>query len=199
MTIKQITLLTIFSLTLLQCHARITPTPLPPLTTDSERFTLEYPLVGNDNIFVYRNASETADILSSGTGIVFIGFKECTWCQQYAVFLHEVAKEMEFEKIYYYDIREDRQNNNENYQRIIRILSGQLQYDDEGQQRVYVPDLTIVVGGRKLFRDYETSKETFDYSTPQEYWNEERVDALKERFRTGMKFINPNPSPCTAC
>jgi len=46
-------------------------------------------LVGNDNILVYRNAGEAADILEKGRGIVFIGFKECPWCQQYAVYLHD--------------------------------------------------------------------------------------------------------------
>jgi len=30
--------------------------------SDSERFALEYPLVGKDNIFVYRNASGALDL-----------------------------------------------------------------------------------------------------------------------------------------
>ncbi|MDR2136097.1 MAG: hypothetical protein LBO76_05725, partial [Treponema sp.] len=62
--------------------------------SDSERFALEYPLVGNDNIFIYKNAGEAADILANGRGIVFMGFKECPWCQLYAVFLHDAAREM---------------------------------------------------------------------------------------------------------
>ena len=91
--------------------------------SDSERFVLEYPLVGGGNIFVYRNADETADILANGRGIVFIGFKECPWCQLYAVFLHAVALEMEIDTIYYCDIKEDRESNSESYRRIVGILS----------------------------------------------------------------------------
>jgi len=167
---------------------------------DSERFALEYPSVGNDNIFVYRNASETADILENGRGIVFMGFKECPWCQFYAVFLHDVARELEVEKIYYFDVKEDRQSNSENYRRILDILSGQLQYDDEGHSRVYVPDVTIVSRGRIIVHDYETSKETLGYSTPQEYWNDERVNALKERLRAGIKVLNQIINrPCNIC
>jgi predicted bacteriocin transport accessory protein len=181
---------------LIQCNGKVARKE----PGDSERFALEYPMVGNGNIFVYRNASETADILANGRGIVFMGFKECPWCQQYAVFLHDVAREMEVEKIYYFDVKEDRQNNSENYRRILDILSGQLQYDDEGHPRVYVPDVTVVSRGRIIVHDYETSKETLGYSTPQEYWNDERINTLKERLRTGIKVLNQIISrPCNIC
>ena len=167
--------------------------------SDSERFALEYPLVGSDNIFVYRNAAETADILANGRGIVFIGFKECPWCQLYAVFLHDVALEMGIETIYYCDIREDRENNSESYQRIVSILPGYLQYDDEGRPRVYVPDVSIVSRGRIITRDYETSKDTLGYTTPEEYWNEERVHALKERLRAGIDILIQISRICLPC
>ena len=157
---------------------------------NSQRFALEYPMVGSDNVFVYRNAEETANILANGTGIVFMGFKECSWCQAYAVFLNDVALEMGIETIFYCDIREDRENNTESYQRIVSILAGHLQYDDEGRPRVYVPDLTIVNGGHIMFRDYETSKDTLGYRTPAEYWNEERVNSLKDRLRAGFRNFN---------
>jgi predicted bacteriocin transport accessory protein len=169
-------------------------------TSDSGRFALEYPLVGKDNIFIYRNASETADILANGRGIVFIGFKECPWCQFYAVMLHDIARETEFDKIYYCDIREDRQRNSKDYQRIVGILAGHLQYDDEGRPRVYVPDVSIVSRGRLITHDFETSKETSGYDTPEEYWSDEKVNALKERLRKGMGILNEIISrSCESC
>jgi len=179
---------------LLQCHGKGNQ------ISDSERFALEYPLVGADNIFVYRNADETADILEKGRGIVFIGFKECPWCQLYAVFLHDVALETGIDKIFYCDIQEDRESNSESYRRIADILSGRLQYDDEGRPRVYVPDVSIVSRGRIIARDFETSKETLGYNTPQEYWNDERVNALKERLRAGIGILQQIISySCNAC
>jgi hypothetical protein len=157
--------------------------------SDSERFALEYPLAGSNNIFVYRNAGETADILAKGRGIVFIGFKDCPWCQAYAVYLQDAAREMEMDKIYYCDIKQDRESNSEDYRKIISVLEGYLQYDDEGRLRVYVPDVSIVSRGRIITHDFETSKETLGYSTPQEYWNDERVNALKERLRKGISIL----------
>jgi len=181
----KIILFAVFSCMFLQCYGKDSRKEL----SDSEKFALEYPLVGSGNIFVYRNASEAADILEKGRGIVFIGFKECPWCQQYAVFLHDVAQEMEVEKIFYCDIKEDREKNSESYQRIVDIFHGRLQYDDEGRPRVYVPDTAIVSRGRIITHDFETSKDTLGYETPQEYWNDERVNALKERLREGINIL----------
>ncbi|MCL2759931.1 MAG: hypothetical protein FWD22_06925, partial [Treponema sp.] len=163
---------------------------------DAEKFALEYPLVGSNNIFVYRTAEQTAEILERGTGVVFIGFKECSWCQLYVTFLHEAALEMEINRIFYCDIREDRQNNSESYQRIVGILDGLLQYDDEGKSRVYVPDVTIIESGKIIGRDFETSKYTLGYETAEEYWNEDRVNALKNRLKDGMSQLSKNCNDC---
>lgn len=174
----------------------------PQQITDSEKFALEYPLVGNDNIFVYRTAAETINILANGTGVVFMGFKECPWCQYYAMFLHDAARETGINKIFYCDIREDRQNNTDSYQRIVSIFSGSLQYDDEGRPRVYVPDLTVVNGGNITGRDFETSKETLGFSTPEEYWNDDRVISFKNRLKkiirdmNGNEAVNQSSEPC---
>jgi len=164
--------------------------------TDAEKFASEYPLVGSENVFVYRTAGQTAEILARGTGVVFIGFKECPWCQLYAVFLNDVARETEIKRIFYCDIREDREKNSESYRQIVDKLSGSLQYDDEGRPRVFVPDVTFVNSGTIIGRDYETSKDTLGYEIPEEYWNDERVSALKDRLAEGMKALNINCSPC---
>jgi len=167
---------------------------------DAERFALEYPLVGRDNIFVFRTAAQAADILGHGTGVVFMGIKDCPWCQQYAVFLNDVAREMKIDKIFYCDIGEDRQNNTDSYRKITGILSDFLQYDDEGRPKVYVPDLSIVTRGTITGHDFETSKETLGCSTPQEYWTGERINALKERLREGLKKSTIQISqPCNVC
>jgi len=164
--------------------------------SDSEKFALEYPLVGSGNVFVFRNAGEAADILANGTGVVFIGFKECPWCQVYAVYLNETAVEAGIDKIFYCDILEDRQNNTENYQRIMNLLSGTLQYDNEGRPRVYVPDVTIIDNGKIICRDYETSKDTLGYETPKEYWTDERAGALRKKLYDGMSQISRSCSQC---
>ena len=164
--------------------------------TDAEMFAADYPLVGPDNLFVYRNARETAAILANGSGIVFMGFKECPWCQYYAVYLNEAAREMGIKRIFYCDIREDRQNNTAAYKRIVSILSNRLQYDDEGRERVFVPDVTILFNGRIIGRDYETSKETLGYKNPEEYWTRGRINSLKERLKKSIIGLIQSDDDC---
>jgi len=63
----KIVLIFISSLMLLQCHGKDGRKEADDSQmSDSERFAQEYPLVGGDNIFVYKNADETADILARG-------------------------------------------------------------------------------------------------------------------------------------
>ena len=84
-----------------------------------EKFSAEYHEVAKNNVFVYRNIDEIINILEKGTGIVYLGFPECKWCQRYTKYLNEVAMDMGISKIYYYNIREDRKLNTENYQKIV--------------------------------------------------------------------------------
>ena len=45
-------------------------------------------------------------------------------CQRYSVYLNEVAKANGASCNYYYNITDDRKNNTENYQKIVKLLSG---------------------------------------------------------------------------
>lgn len=156
--------------------------------SDAIRFRSEYPLVGEDNVFVYKNISEIADILESGTGAVFLGFPTCIWCQTYAAILHEAAVELGVEKIYYGNVRLDRQNNTSPYQRILRALKDYLELDSEGRPQMDLPDFSVVIDGVIIGHDNETSTE--DGSTPpHEYWTNARANALKLRLRAMLKEL----------
>jgi len=57
--------------------------------------------------------------------------------------------------------------------------------------------VSIVSRGRIILRDLP-SLETFGY-TPEEYWNETRVNALKDRLREGISILNQLDRPCNTC
>lgn len=165
--------------------------------TDAERFSEEYSDVPFDNVFVYRNIDEIINILEKGTGIVYLGFPECPWCQKYVVYLNEVAKKMGVEKIYYFNILEDRKNNTKEYQKIVSILSDYLDNDEEGDPRVFVPDVTFVVKGKIVGHDNETSQVTEEDGTPEEYWDKEKVSFLKTRLSGLINEVQGNS--CNSC
>ena len=165
--------------------------------SDGEKFSEEYTEIDSDNPFVYRSLSEINKILENGTGIVYLGFPECPWCQRYVVYLNDVAKDYELEKIYYANILEDRNNKTEDYQKTISLISDYLQYDEEGNKKIYVPSIIAVYKGEIVGFDDETSWDTKGFDTPDEYWDTDSINALKSRLEEMIAKVNNNI--CTDC
>lgn len=163
---------------------------------DNEKFANEYTEVGQNNVFVYRNADEIIKILEGGTGLVYLGFPECPWCQAYVPMLNEAAKEEGVEKIYYFNIREDRQENSKNYQKIVKIVKNYLMKDDEGNERIFVPDVYAVRDGKILSHNNETSVIDSDI-TPSAYWTTSKKTEIKSTFKTMINDVYSNV--CKTC
>ena len=165
--------------------------------TDAKKFAEEYTQVTDDNYFVYRTSEEIIKILDNGTGVVYLGFPECPWCQSYVKMLNEVADIEGLEKIYYLNILEDRKNNTEDYQKIVDILKEYLQYDDEGNKRIYVPAVIVVSKGEIVGFNDETSYDTKGLEKPEDYWNEEEISDLKNNLTDMISKVIDNR--CTDC
>lgn len=165
--------------------------------TDAQKFAKEYSTITEDNYFVYRTGEEIIKILEHGTGVVYLGFPECPWCQAYVPMLNEVADIEGLEKIYYYNILEDRKNNTDLYKRIVNITKDYLKYDEEGNERIYVPAVIIVLEGKIIGFDDETSYDTKGYELPEDYWTEEERKELKKKLTQPISEIIDNK--CTDC
>lgn len=160
--------------------------------TDAEKFAEEYSKISDDNVFVYASIDEILEVLDGGSGIVYLGFPECQWCGAYVPYLNDVAKSVGVNEILYYNIREDRSNNSENYQKIVELLDGYLTDDEEGNPRIYVPAVIFVNNGTIVGFDDETSLDTGGFTNPDDYWTEEEVNDLKSRLTSYMQS-------CTVC
>ena len=155
-----------------------------PEITDASKFADEYTEISEDNVFVYASVDEIIDTLENGNGVVYLGFPECQWCDAYVVYLNEVAKERGISEVYYYNIREDRSNNTDDYLKIVSLLEDYLEDDEEGNPRIYVPAVIFMNNGEIVGFDDETSLDTEGASTPSEYWTDEKVSALKDRLNS---------------
>jgi thiol-disulfide isomerase/thioredoxin len=149
--------------------------------TDAARFAADYPQTAADNLFTARSAEQAVSILEAGTGVVFFGFPECPWCQEMAPMIDDAAREAGLTKVFYVSIRQDRADNTPAYQELVAMLGDNLDFDDEGRPRIFVPDVTVVVGGEIVGHLNDTATYSGDL-TPAEYWTPELRADLASRF-----------------
>lgn len=161
-----------------------------PEITDASKFADEYTELTDDNVFVYASVDEIIDTLENGNGVVYLGFPECQWCQRYVVYLNDVAKENNVDKILYYNIKEDRSNNSDNYLKIVDLLKDYLQDDEDGNPRIYVPAIIFMNDGKIVGFDDETSLDTKGCSNADEYWTKDEIKDLKERLNEYIEKAN---------
>jgi len=121
----------------------------------TNRYT--YISIDDDNNIVYLTYDELVDFTSNGTGMLYFGRPGCPWCRILVPYLLEYAKEADI-NIYYYDIEQDRYENNEQYQHILRIFRGYLPADtvtqneddpdfNPGLKRMVLPQLFFMDNG----------------------------------------------------
>lgn len=168
-----------------------------PTISDGTKFSKEYTNITYDNPFIYKDINEIINILKHGTGVIYLGFPECPWCQAYTPMLNDVAKEVGVREIYYFNILNERKNNTDKYKEIVSVLSDYLQYDKEGNKRVYVPVVIAVNKGKIVGFDDETSLDTHNFKDPSLYWTDEEITDLKTKLRKILK--STLVKTCTNC
>lgn len=188
------------------------------ITNDSLKFKEEYEsLNGKDtgynqtyqtldiksyNPMLYSNYNEIFEILEKGTGIIYFGFPECPWCRNLVPVLVSSALESKVDKIYYLNIKEDRntltltkkgkikteKQGNENYLKLVDILKDYLPaYDglnDETIKRIYLPTVVFVKDGKVIglqesLESYQKRVENNPFDPMTEAEQKELLDIFK--------------------
>lgn len=166
---------------------------------DAKKFAKEYETVSEDNPFVYKSADEIIKIMKNGTGVVYLGYPECPWCMTYVKYLNEVANDVGIEKIYYCNTKKVKEESMDKYYELRDLLHGNLQYTDEGEEWIFVPNVSFHISGEIIGNDYETSKDTHGLRNPKEYWTKDEVKDLKEKLTKCMTRVKEASNICTDC
>ena len=154
-----------------------------------DKFSTEYNLVSENNVFNYSSLDEILDVLENKTGFVFFCTPESTWCNYYAANLNQVLIDNNINNVYYYNIRRDRDLNTIKYQRILDILSPYIFKDDSNNTKIYMPDLTVVKDGVIVAHDNETSLIASDIESSA-YWTNEKQSEFRNKITDYVKLIN---------
>lgn len=163
--------------------------PASPQPSDAARFKAAYSRVANDNRFVFASASEVLEKFESGSGLIFLGFQQCPWCQQLAPLVDDAAKAEGLDKIYYLDIRHARETNDDTYKKLVEKLKPHLRTDENGQPRVYVPDVTALKDGRVVGHFLQETTVDGEKATADTYWTEERRARAIEQLRRMIRAM----------
>ena len=157
---------------------------------DAIKFNKDFPSIEKDNVFKYINAVKAGDIVKNGKGIILFGHKNNEWVEYYVKLVNDVAKEVGIKKIYYYDVLDDRKNNNATYEDMINKLENYVYTNDVGKKEIYTPTLLVMNKGKVLLFDNDTNfiKGTI---TPDIYYNDynygEKYNELKTVFNEYLK------------
>lgn len=116
--------------------------------TDAIKFSKEYPSVSENNVYKYATFDNVIDTIKAGSGIIYLGFPTCPWCKEATPVLNEAAKNRDVKEILYYNFKDIRQNNTEEYQELVSLLEDYIGEDAEGNKRIGAPTVVFVQNGK---------------------------------------------------
>ena len=154
--------------------------------TDSERFSELYPDVPSDNVFVFADQDSLMTMLEHGTGVIYLGFPECPWCQAYAPLLNEAMQASGITRVLYYNLYADKTEDPGYYSQAAEYLetlsTDLVHYDNDGNRKVLMPLVLFVQNGTLIGYDDETCDISSDDIAPEDYWTDEKKAALLSRL-----------------
>jgi hypothetical protein len=129
---------------------------------DAVRFSEIYSVSG-ENPFIIASFGEVTAQLKWGTGIIAFGFPDCPRCRNAFPVLEKafakknMGRHAGFRgKILYYDFYDDREANNERYRAIVDYIKDFLPTEDNGNPRLYSPDIFFIASGKIVGNHLDT-------------------------------------------
>lgn len=155
----------------------------------------EYTELKTGDVFCYEDKKDLPSFMEHGTGILFLGFPECPWCQAYLPMMEEVLEASGAECLYY-NIYTDKKADREYYDQIAGLLVSQndtgeeiIHYDNDGKMVIYMPLALFIEDGRITAFDDETCMEDSSVISPEDYWTAEKKEALKTKLKENIERI----------
>jgi len=132
----------------------------------------------NENVFEVVRGQQLISLLKSGKHLVFIGSKTSLYSIKYIEELNKILDDGKIDKIYYYDLNNDKGQKNSNYYAIRDLLSGYLITTDGSQNNLLAPSFYIVDNGKVKYYNIDTvaMKNTDSIDT---FWTKEQELVFK--------------------
>lgn len=100
-----------------------------------------------NNKVSYIAEEDLLKAMDNETAIFYFGFPTCPWCRNMVEPLLKVAKDRNI-KIYYFNPKEIRSNDNKTYDKLVKKVDKYLEKDENGNKVLYVPDVYFIKNGK---------------------------------------------------
>lgn len=150
------------------------------------------------NLIRYTLIDEIFNILDGGTGIIYFGMPECPWCRNMLPVLIDAAKSNQIGTIYYYNPKNIRDENSQEYQKLVNLLKDFLLTDtatqketdknfDKNKKRLYMPDVFFIKDG-EIVGDHKSTVES--QKDPKIALTKDQYNDLKKIYTDYIKKMN---------
>lgn len=151
--------------------------------------------LSSNNPIKYLEMDELFDFFENGTGFIYLGRPACPWCRISIPVLFEAADKYNMDTIYYYDIEKIRNDNTNDYKKLVEVLYDYLPIDtvtqkeeDEGfdptLKRIVVPAYFSLKEGKIV--DYHqntvSSHESYEVDFTEEQ-NDELISIFERMYK----------------
>ncbi len=145
------------------------------------------------NKFEVIRGKKFISLIKTGKNVVFVGNSNSEYSQKYIYELETIINELDIDKIYYYDINNDKTQQNSNYYKIRELLNGYLTTTDNSQNNLFAPSLYIIDEGKVKYYNTETVA-TKNTETVDDYWTKEAEEKFNKEISEAIKkyYLNNN-------
>ena len=139
------------------------------------------------------NGTQMINYVKRGKNIIIIGSETSEWSKKLMTIVDPIFDTFGIDKVYYYDINNDKAQKNSNYYKIKELLKGSLTTTDGSNSNLLAPSIYIVDNGKVLYYNTDTvaMKNTIEID---EYWNEENLIKFQIEFEQALVnyYLNNN-------
>ena len=152
-----------------------------------------YKDLNNEEKYEVINGSQMINKIKNGKNIIIVGSETSEWSKKLMTIVDPIFNTLKVDKIYYYDINNDKAQKNSNYYKIKELLKGSLTTTDGSDSNLLAPSIYIIENGKVLYYNTDTvaMKNTIEID---EYWDEERLFDFQLEFQQALMnyYLNNN-------
>lgn len=151
----------------------------------TETITTYYSNITSKKFEVVK-AAKVKSLLKEGKSIIILGNNESKYSEKYVSLIQETIESIILDKVYYYDLRKDKQQQNSNYYDIRDALSGNLVTTDLGENNLLAPSFYIIDNGEVKYYNIE-SVAVKNTDSIEDYWTYEKEQNFKNDIYTAIE------------